>query len=152
MYAIIFDESFEFSLNSLSIANAVATNLRDGNIFDIHPATMGDVLVKIPASPTSFKSNEVKVFYNGPTAINQPELAQVNIFPNPVSEGIIHIDTFNDLPFTIEIISAEGKILKRIENYGSENNLVDLSEFSSGLYLIKICFTDQVSINKIFIE
>lgn len=64
---------------------------------------------------------------------------QINIYPNPVKDGNIHIllnqETYSE--YTFELIDINGKIVK-LEKLDSNQSVIELSDFKKGIYLYKI--------------
>jgi len=82
---------------------------------------------------------------------------KLNIFPNPTSYNLV-IEA--PLESTIEILNIEGQVIKRlqtkdtktdIDRVGWSSYVVDISEFSSGVYIIKAT-TEKGIIAKKFIK
>jgi hypothetical protein len=66
-------------------------------------------------------------------------IEEVNLFPNPSSSSITI--TFPPLQIsgtTIQIFNSEGKIVFEKESNSEQNVVVDISEFASGIYFVKI--------------
>lgn len=70
---------------------------------------------------------------NEMTSANIP----VSIFPNPANSEV-NIDLPSDIYFEIEIVTVTGEIVITDQN----QNLIDISALSSGIYFVKI-YTDQ---------
>ncbi len=74
---------------------------------------------------------------------NTQEIADLNIFPNPVA-GELTIESLD--PITkIEIYSTDGKLLKK----DAATTRIDMSNFAVGLYTIKLFSFDKTSHQKI---
>ena len=86
---------------------------------------------------------------NGGVFVAENDLldGHLNVFPNPASDYLI-IET-TEKTF-IEILNIEGQLLKRLEANGNKIN-VDISMFSSGVYIIKAT-TDKGITTKRFLK
>lgn len=82
------------------------------------------------------------------SGLNEEEL-YVQVYPNP-SEGLFQIILNNESSFDVEVYDISGQLIIRTNSI-SNQMLLNLSDFASGSYLIKIK-TDQVSINKQIIK
>jgi hypothetical protein len=156
VYAILTDDNIEFSLDDLLITNGTATNLRDRNRFDVYPSTQGVVSLVIPANSitdNSFASNEVRVCYDGPLSVPSAEVDEdFCLYPNPSINGIINLISVNNLTYSVEVISNEGRLVKKIDSFTGEIQEIDLEELQDGIYFLKICLPDRVSIQKVFLN
>ena len=75
------------------------------------------------------------------------ETSSFSIFPNPASDNI-NIET--DQNVSIEILNMEGQIIKSIKQ--NKNNMsIDISDYSRGMYLIKVK-TDKGILIKKFVK
>lgn len=96
------------------------------------PTSIGDYAVEISLNNCTVISDCVTVTN---LAIGDFELDKmIKLYPNPV-EDILTIKT--DIPLLIEIFSLNGVKIKTIE-FDLGVNSIDLSGFSSGLYIFKI--------------
>ncbi|MDD4149092.1 MAG: T9SS type A sorting domain-containing protein [Bacteroidales bacterium] len=68
----------------------------------------------------------------------------INIYPNPVSESL-HIDIIKDsnTSYSIILTDVTGKVLIK-KDYASENNILDLSPISGGVYFISILNDNKI--------
>lgn len=69
----------------------------------------------------------------------QEENQGITIYPNPATTRLmIKIDGYTDIfPKSIAIYSLNGRILHRLENLGTENE-IDLTVFEDGVYVMRI--------------
>lgn len=74
-----------------------------------------------------------------PTLLNCPSLSvdelvyeNLKVYPNPTS-GILHVDKSQNSDMTIEVFDLFGKRILQLKN----TETIDISAFSSGMYLIK---------------
>jgi hypothetical protein len=69
---------------------------------------------------------------------------ETNFFPNPTCNNL----TFEVLqPATIEILDIQGQLIKKIEVRGN-NETIDVSAFSNGMYLSKIITEKGIEVKK----
>ena len=72
----------------------------------------------------------------------------LKLYPNP-ADGIIHIQLYDSYPVTIEVISSLGNILLTKKLTAPESLYeMDLSEFPSGIYLIRVVQDGKISTGK----
>ena len=91
-----------------------------------------DVIYKVIAEDGSSKEWTVSVALN--TGIEDPEIQSILVYPNPASDNIFVLNAVNK---NIEIYSNEGKLLISL-TISSDNEIVDLSKLSEGIYHIQI--------------
>ncbi|MBL0048841.1 MAG: T9SS type A sorting domain-containing protein [Bacteroidetes bacterium] len=77
-------------------------------------------------------------------------ITDLKIYPNPAVE-YIQIESFNQAIFGIEIINANGILVKQIQVNQSQYKL-DTQQFSTGIYVLKLIFSDHVCYQKIVIN
>jgi len=138
---------YEYSVNNGSTWNVcTAKPVTIGNI----NAAIGAVRVRIKASSTGFKSNELvsASAFTSTTGINTFSEAGITLFPNPVTD-ILYI---RDAPLNskISILTIDGSLVKEILSVADKNNIV-VSDLPSGIYLIKIK-TDNTEIQGKFVK
>ena len=63
--------------------------------------------------------------------------SSINIYPNPAKD-ILNIETGNSENSSVQIISADGKLVKTISKLSSTNSQVNISDLSNGIYFIRI--------------
>lgn len=87
------------------------------------------------------------VFQNYPLATTDFKLEQIAIYPNPVSSAF-HLSAENANISKIQVINSLGQNVKTID---TNFETVDISELSSGMYILKID-TESGSVNKKIIK
>jgi hypothetical protein len=103
--------------------------------------------------------SEVRYRYNiNPVAIMvftditaQNELGKIQIFPNPVKDGIINIANLPSEKVVIEIYNMIGEKILTSETKGPQYTLNSGIE-SQGLYILKLSYGGKTRIEKIIIE
>jgi hypothetical protein len=127
----------------------------------------GELLVswKVPSSPNETKKLELFVMDDfcfpsvgskeftiiigtGINSINKtPKDLGITIYPNPVQETL-HIDLGKNPSVTVEIISLRGEVLLK-KRYTSNNFDIDLSNYSTGFYLVKFTTKKGIEFKRI---
>ncbi|MBN1415993.1 MAG: T9SS type A sorting domain-containing protein [Bacteroidales bacterium] len=152
--AVLSDTTEEFDLNCLLVWNGTARNLCDGNIFDVYPSSEGQVIVMIPANTFTngnFASNKIIVFYKAPSSVSFDHIKEhFRVYPNP-SNGDVFIISESDIPYTVDVISTEGKILKNCHMCVG-NHWLDLSDLKKGIYFLKILSGHSTGNHKLILE
>jgi hypothetical protein len=155
LYAILTDPSYEMTLDDISVTNGTAQNLRAGNVFDVYPSVKGPVTVVIPANAVAantFASNDVTVYYNVVTGIDDYEKDNISIYPNPSDDGIIYVQTHQNRPCLIGIYSVDGHLMRTIEIHDGGTKQINLSDFQKGMYFLKISSQNNSGVYKIILN
>jgi hypothetical protein len=156
MYVVLADTTLEFSLDYLQITNGIAMNLREGNIFDIYSANQGNVIINLPAntvSQNSFGSNEVVVYFDKLVGVSDHNVSEgFIVYPNPSDGDIVTILSENNVPYTIEIISGDGRIIRDIQTFQGKYQEVTIKDLKQGIYFIKITCNKTLSIHKLILN
>jgi hypothetical protein len=97
-------------------------------------------------------ANGAKIFTSGvtiTTGFNEAALNTiVNIFPNP-SNDVVNIDFADIQPKAVTLTSMTGKIIKQISSTSNQTIQLDISELSSGHYLIIVDNASEIQTFKL---
>ena len=74
------------------------------------------------------------------------ELSDIRIYPNPVVNHFT-VDGLNNNNSSVFIFDIQGGLIKRIDNYEPEQ-LIDISNLSSGVYYLRILIDNKLKIQK----
>ncbi len=81
----------------------------------------------------SFSYSDIKSVYFG-------HGTEINVYPNPTM-GTVTIDNGTRVPFLLQVYSADGKLMKKLNSATlAEGQLIDISSFSAGYYYFKFIF------------
>ena len=72
-------------------------------------------------------------------AVNDENLVEVGMYPNPVSD-LLTLSSPNNEILSVHIYNLEGKQISRSERMSQNRNEIDLTNLNSGLYFLKIFF------------
>lgn len=81
------------------------------------------------------------------TTIQDVSSNSINIYPNPARSNV-YIDIFPVSDFTLSIYDALGNLISDFSN----NNNIDLANYSNGIYLFEITYGDQLQRLKIIVS
>jgi hypothetical protein len=70
----------------------------------------------------------------------------IEVYPNPTA-GSFTIKLPNSKPTTVQLLSAEGRLMEEFQIAGSET--IDLTDFADGVYLLKLAQTDNQTMKRI---
>jgi|GEM_PF-2395376 len=97
-----------------------------------------------------FASDSVEVQYKKCTGIPEISGGTISLFPNPTS-GLINIQSTN-LIEQIEIFNSIGQKAFEMNGYSTYTTDIDLSEYASGTYLIKVQTNNGQVTKRILVE
>ncbi len=92
-------------------------------------------LIKVGAQD-SFPSPLIDSLYPVHTSINELEIEDLEVYPNPTN-GIIYfqIQDLNQENYQFQLISSEGKLIRNEE---LTQSMINISDFSKGLYFLRV--------------
>ena len=82
-------------------------------------------------------------------SINENSTKIFTIYPNPINEGMLHINSDNIFSRSIEIYDLSGK---KVFSANSISDRVDISFLKTGVYFSKVKSNNEVSVQKIVIQ
>ena len=74
---------------------------------------------------------------------------ELNIYPNPVNDGFVNINSKIDGQKSIELYNLNGK---NVMSTTLDDNTLNVSEVSSGVYLLKVTISNNTSTKKLIIK
>ncbi len=115
-------------------------------------APVGDYQIKINATDNCGETAEQNFYLyviSGATSMDNQNNNYV-VYPNPTT-GIFTVSSFNEQIIKIDIIDASGRLIN--SKSGNGNSLsIDLSNFASGVYTIKIQTENYINTEKIILK
>ena len=85
------------------------------------------------------------VVIDNATGVNDPGIETASIYPNPISNFII----FSGLsPSTIELYNSSGQLLEKRES-AIHDEQFNMSNYSAGVYYVKVSSTEQIQTYKV---
>lgn len=90
---------------------------------------------------------------NGILSSPQEELSNFSIYPNPGNDGVFYFSTVNNQSYQITIYDLSGRyIFSKKYLVGSTTNIINLKNFSKGIYTAKIISGKNSKAVKLIIE
>jgi hypothetical protein len=87
--------------------------------------------------------------FSGSMSIQDPEILDMNIYPNPVNGNFVTIQTpVNGVKY-VELFDITGK---RLINTSLITDSLEVSSLSAGLYLIKVTVESQTKTSKLIVR
>jgi hypothetical protein len=154
------------SLDLIEKLTAATTNLAiDGNLAANQTNITGNITGLAWANGTTLwikwvDTNDVgsdatlaidNFVFNATTALSvkQNEIAGLNMYPNPVTNGNLYISTDSSSAKSVEIYDILGK---QVLNTKVSNNTVNVSNLKGGAYIVKIDEDGKTATRKLIIE
>lgn len=81
---------------------------------------------------------------------NTREIKGFSIFPNPVSEGVLRISTFENAEKSIQIFDLTGKQVLFRPNVNSQH--ISVSNLDAGVYILKVSEHGKTATRKLVIK
>ena len=85
----------------------------------------------------------------GTSSLTQLDLEGLQVYPNPVTNGLVTINTANGLDKSVEIIDIAGKSILFQE---MTSNTLDVSSLGSGMYYVKVIEDGKTGVEKLTIK
>jgi CubicO group peptidase (beta-lactamase class C family) len=132
---------------------------KDGQIINVVPS---ENLIFIRMGEAPGTSSEVTPVYNNDiwkklndlsctTAVTEIEQkSKLSVFPNP-AKGQVQIWSSSNID-RLELYNLSGQLLFEMTNLNSDEYLLDIYNFDSGVYIIKTINKEEISISKMLIE
>ena len=82
-------------------------------------------------------------------ATSQNEIAGLKVYPNPVSNGVLHIESSLNTERTISLFDVLGK---QVVSTTTSNTTVNIATLKSGIYIVKITEAGKTATRKLVVE
>ena len=82
-------------------------------------------------------------------ATSQNEIAGLKVYPNPVSNGVLHIESNLNTERTISLFDVLGK---QVLNTTTANNTINIATLNSGVYIVKITEAGKTATRKLVVK
>ncbi|GGB66137.1 hypothetical protein GCM10007424_02620 [Flavobacterium suaedae] len=80
-------------------------------------------------------------------SIDEVSASQLSVFPNPANNVVNIVNTSNNLVNAVEVVDLNGRTVKSVKFDGVSEAQINISELSSGVYMMNIT-TDNGSVTK----
>jgi hypothetical protein len=107
---------------------------QDGSVAIVY---QGDTLAALPESQADFGDQTTLQFCVGPLGIEWNTEELISLWPNPISEGLINIQTGGKDESVVSILTVNGQRLASKTSYSSLVQL-DTNGLSQGTYLVEV--------------
>jgi hypothetical protein len=106
-----------------------------------HPERIPTLKIYFTTGVTSVRKNP----------LNTQDNSWITLFPNPVDNGVLHINSEKSGPLTVEIYNVTGRLVKFHEQ-GSPSMELDVSDLHEGFYVVKTTQQGAADIQKVIIR
>ncbi len=120
-----------------------------GTFDSISPETPGEGLMWDTSE--LYTSGIIKVV--GATAIGaKPKVEELNLFPNP-TEGSVFVDVSSEVgEAVVEVLAPNGKVVKKLISNDEDQLEIDLSDLSTGVYVVRVVFESKLLVGKVILK
>ena len=136
--------------------NSFASTIQNPTVLNIPIAASGTYSVKITDVANCSATAQTVVSVNAILTNETPIETSIKVYPNPVSQHlIIAFDAEPNKEVNILLLDITGRIIeqRKIKSQGGfQQEKIDIQQFPSGQYLIKINTSVQESVKKLVIE
>jgi hypothetical protein len=91
----------------------------------------------------------VTSFTFGQDIRNEGDIAGFKLYPNPVINGRIYINTLQNAPKKIQIFDVFGTLVLETTILGKE---LDLSGLGTGVYVLRVFENDKIATRKLIVK
>ena len=99
---------------------------------------------------TSLNSSKSNVVFNGVMGLDESVIGEITIYPNPAKDKITIENIDVSSLYTIEILNISGQVV--INQTIQNNKSIDVSNLTSGVYVVKISNDSGVFVSKLIKE
>jgi len=129
-------------------------NLTDQETDDLvrflHTLTGSDVYTD-PKWSDPFDENGDILVLDEFTSVNDVDVEQIKIYPNPASD-YISIDVDEEIE-SIEILDLSGRVVLEVNGMQStKNKRVDISQLQGGVYLVRTHTAGKITLGKVVVQ
>ena len=137
-----------------SLSNGQMLNLTDQETDDLvrflHTLTGSDVYTD-PKWSDPFDENGDILVLDEFTSVNDVDVEQIKIYPNPASD-YISIDVDEEIE-SIEILDLSGRVVLEVNGMQStKNKRVDISQLQGGVYLVRTHTAGKITLGKVVVQ
>jgi len=122
----------------LSITALNATSNDDGANWGEATSDLGNGDLGTPGAANDFS-----------LSVNTVEANQFNVFPNPVTNGLVNISTKSNEAIAVTVFDILGK---QVINQTVNNNVLNVATLTSGVYILKLSQNENVTTKKLVIK
>jgi hypothetical protein len=99
-------------------------------------------------NPYTLYSNKVVIEY-GSTGVNQMDIADLEVFPNPTS-GTFHFNANFESNYTVEIFNIAGSLVYK--NKFTDNGMKSITFNKKGVYMVKVQADEQIQMSRLIVK
>ena len=134
---------FTFLITAISASSqSVIQSVNSGSIISASSSVSIGEIVVVPQNQTQFSSGIIGIFAQVTQTLEVPQLEpseKITVFPNPTMSSIYFQTATNLADEKISVFNLSGQLIS--EKHFATDNSLDLSELSTGVYLIQ--FTNK---------
>jgi hypothetical protein len=142
-------------VNPTSLGGVEPTSTLTNNSGTSTVTAFGSVVLRNSSATPKAEIDEIKVglTYADVTSLvlktSQNEIAGLKVYPNPVSNGVLHIESNLNTERTISLFDVLGK---QVISTTTSNTAINIATLKSGVYIVKITEAGKTATRKLVVE
>ncbi len=113
-----------------------------------NPDITGDFVLHTDANSALLYSPGLRVDGSTLSTLNFEQLG-VKIYPNPVGNGVLHIDTPSTILKTVELFDLNGRLVLKQKTV---NSVIDVNQIEPGLYILNLDIDGNTATTKLIVK
>lgn len=93
--------------------------------------------------------DELSIRLTANLAVNQNTISGLNMYPNPVKNGVLYITSDSNTEKSVTVFDVLGK---QVVNAKTSNNSVSLTNLKNGIYIVQISENGKTETKKLIVE
>jgi hypothetical protein len=86
-------------------------------------------------------------------SVSDNSFGNIQVYPNPASSNIwVNVNKVSSTGVSVEISTMDGKLLYKSDRLENGKTNIELSNFASGMYFLKVINGNQSHVSKLVIE
>lgn len=89
------------------------------------------------------------VFYQGSASVKDNNIAGLSVYPNPVADGTLYINSNSSVEKSVAIFDILGK---QVANTTTSNGAVNVANLNAGVYIVKVTEEGKTATRKLVVK
>ncbi len=142
-------------VNPTSLGGVEPTSILTNNSGTATISSFASIVLRNSSATPKAEIDEIKVglSYADVTSSllnsSQNEIAGLKVYPNPVSNGVLHVESNMNLEKTISLFDVLGK---EVIKTTTSNTTINIANLNSGIYIVKITEGGKTATNKLVVK
>lgn len=89
------------------------------------------------------------VFYQGSASVKDNNIAGLSVYPNPVADGTLYVNSNSSVEKSVAIFDILGK---QVLNTTTSNGAVNVADLNAGVYIVKVTEEGKTATRKLVVK